>query len=415
MSWLIPRNELTIEQSRAVVMHPRAHRLVLGSPGSGKTIVLLHRSRHLVDEYRFPPERYRIFVFTNALKAYIRAALKDLRLPDDCVITFDDWCRKFHEARIDRRLPWEKRGPDFKAIRQAVWEKVRSLTDSNRLYDFAMIDEGQDLDTQAYEILKAVAKHVTVFMDHKQQIYDNGVDELSVLATLGLRKRNLTLLHAYRCSPYIARVAGAFVHDESERQAFLAQNQTIEKGERQTPLLYLAQDFEDERNHMIEMVRTRVDKGDRVAILFPTKKYVYGYASALREVGLEIEVPSQPGRLKKNPSPTIDFNTLRPKVMPYPSAKGLTFDTVLMPLLRRNKFPKFLHMTRLERWLFVGISRATRWVYFSASGHCAFLERFQQLKQQGQLTIKQGDIPRPPEPPPGRSESEPEDDLRDLF
>ena len=271
------------------------------------------------------------------------------------------------------------------------------------------------LDTRAYEILKAVAKHVTVFMDHKQQVYENGVDEASVLATLGLHKRNLTLLDAYRCSPYIVRVAAAFIRDESERQAFIAQNPPIEKGERQSPLLYIAQSFEDERHHMIEMVRTCIDKGDRVAILFPTKRHVYGYANALKDVGLEVEVPSQPGRVKANRSPTIDFSTSRPKIMAYPSAKGLTFDTVLMPLLRRSKFPTFLHANRLERWLFVGISRATRWVYFSASGQCAFFERFQKLKQERQLTIKQGDLLQPTEPPRGESESESEDDLRDLF
>ena len=89
MSWLVPRNELTVEQSRTVESTVEQHRLVLGSPGSEKTIVLLHRARHLIDNYGIPPERCRLFVFTNALKAYIRAALRDLALPDDCVMTFD--------------------------------------------------------------------------------------------------------------------------------------------------------------------------------------------------------------------------------------------------------------------------------------------------------------------------------------
>lgn len=83
MSWLVPRSELTVEQSRAVEANPKQHRLVLGSPGSGKTIVLLHRARHLLDQYGIPPDRCRLFVYTNALKAYIRAALRDLALPED--------------------------------------------------------------------------------------------------------------------------------------------------------------------------------------------------------------------------------------------------------------------------------------------------------------------------------------------
>ena len=286
----------------------------------------------------------------------------------------------------------------FREIRRAVWEKVRSLTDSARHYDFAMVDEGQDLDARAYQILKAIARHVTVFMDHKQQIYEHGVDEPSILAALGLRKRNLTLLDAYRCSPYIVRVAASFVRGDSERRAFIEQNPPVGRGERQTPLLYLAQGFEDEREHLIDTVRTRIDKNDSTAILFPTRKHVFGYATALNEAGLEVEVPAQPGKRKRNQMPTIDFGTSRPKVMAYPSAKGLTFDTVLMPLLTRSKFPKFLDVDRLERWLFVGISRATQWVYFSADGESTFSERFQQLEQQRQLTVIRGGLHRPPGP-----------------
>ncbi len=61
MTWLIPRDELTNEQGRAAELKPDEHRLILGSPGSGKTMVLLHRARYLADEYRVPPERYWVF------------------------------------------------------------------------------------------------------------------------------------------------------------------------------------------------------------------------------------------------------------------------------------------------------------------------------------------------------------------
>jgi len=45
---------------------------------------------------------------------------------------------------------------------------------------------------------------------------------------------------------------------------------------------------------------------------------------------------------------------------------------------------------RLERWLFVGITRATQWIYFSAVNNqdVLFIDRFKTLESQGQLTIK---------------------------
>ena len=305
MSWLVPRGELTPAQSRAVTSSREQHRLVLGSPGSGKTIVLLHRARHLIDEYRIPPERCRLFVFTNALKTYIRAALRDLRLPDDCVMTFDAWCREYYQDRVNKRLPWNDRSQnrDWDAIRRAVWEKTRPLTIANRLYDFVMVDEGQDLDRRDIETLTAVAQHVTVFMDPKQKLYDRDADEAGVATALGLRRRNLVLLDAYRCSPYIVQAGASFVRDEAERRQFIEQNPPVMRGERQLPLLYLANGAADERANLIEVVRTRIDRNERIAILLPTKRQMFGYARALREAGLEVEV-NQPSRKNKGKGKT---------------------------------------------------------------------------------------------------------------
>ena len=101
---------------------------------------------------------------------------------------------------------------------------------------------------------------------------------------------------------------------------------------------------------------------------------------------MDVEVPPQKG-LKKATMPLHDFSSPKPKVMAYPSAKGLTFDCVSMPTLRRSDLPKDEALA--ERWLFVGITRATRWAYFSAvDGNCPFVERFNELERQGQLTIR---------------------------
>lgn len=416
MSWLVPRSELTVAQSRAVEANPKQHRLVLGSPGSGKTIVLLHRARHLLDQFGIAPDRCRLFVYTNALKAYIRAALRDLALPEDCVVTFDAWCGEYYRDQVDKRMPWSGRGRDWEAIRQAVWEKTRQLKTSDRPFDFVMVDEGQDLDRRDFETLAAVAQHVTVFMDPKQKLYDGDADETSVARALGLRRRNLALLDAYRCSPYIVQAGASFVRDEVERQRFIEQNPLVERGERQLPLLYLARDAEDERSHLIEVVRTRIDRNERVAILFPDKWRTRSYARALSEAGLEVEI-NESARKKDDTVPAVDFGTPLPKLMPYPSSKGLTFDTVLMPRLNRKLLGKS-DPDRLERWLFVGITRATRWLYVSTTdGEGAlFMDRFRDLERRKQMTIQRGvddSSARAAEPKVDGSGSE--DDLSDLF
>lgn len=417
MSWLIPRNALSVEQTRTVELSSMQHRLVLGSPGSGKTIVLMHRARHLIDTGRATPERCRLFVYTNALVAYIRSALHDVDLPDDCVMTFDAWCCDFYEERIGKRLPQRRQKVDWAAVRQAVWQRTHLLKAVDHIFDFVMVDEGQDLDRRDFETLTAVAKHVTVFMDPKQKLYERDAEELGVAAALGLPGRNAVLLKAFRCSPFIVQAGAAFIRDEVERKQFIAQNPPIEKGERQLPLLYLATDKDDELAHLIEVIRTRIDRNERIAILLPTVQLSFLYAYALRDAGLEVEVNQTPHR-KAVDLPPMDFSTTAPKLMAFPSSKGLTFDTVLMPRWDKSAIPRF-GSKRLERWLFVGITRATRWVYVSTTDgdEALFLEKFRGLQQREIMTIQQGK-PRPEPEPVAKSEadrSEEEEDLSDLF
>ena len=92
MPFLLHDSQLTREQRSIVELRPDRHHLVLGPPGSGKTQVLLHRARWLRDRANTPPDRYRIFVFTNVLSQFIRQSLDYLAIPPDTVQTFDDWC-----------------------------------------------------------------------------------------------------------------------------------------------------------------------------------------------------------------------------------------------------------------------------------------------------------------------------------
>ena len=417
MTWLVPRSGLTPQQLRAAELSAGTHRLIAGPPGSGKTMVLLHRARYLIDGRRVSPDRYRVLMFTNALKSYVQSAIEVLALPAECVMTFDAWCREFHATYIGPGRPGKatddrstrKAEPDFEAIRRMVWEAIKAGRSDLPLYDFVLVDEGQDLDELAYRILAAVAAHVTVFMDHKQQLYEDGADEAAVLRALGLRKRNLTLLDAYRCSPYIVRVAAAFVPDEGDREDFVAQNAPRDHGSRRTPVLYLADGHQDLREDLYETVRSCVAANERIAILLPTRRHVFGYAKGMVGAGFDVEVPPQRGK-RKAIAPPHDFASARPKLMAYPSAKGLTFDSVLMPGLRPRDLPKTTE--RAERWLFVGITRATRWAYFSGvGGDCMFGSRFEALEREGQVTVRRPDV-APPAPVAEPAETP---NLSDLF
>jgi superfamily I DNA/RNA helicase len=356
-TWLVAREELLPDQLRAIELSPDEHRLIVGPPGSGKSLVLLHRAAWLRDRLKAGPSRFRIFVFTKSLKAYIRSALPLLDLPESTVWGFDAWCVGFYKRRISPVLPTqddEDETPDFTAIRAAVAERLKSQPPKEKFYDFVMVDEGQDLDGPAFEILDAVAGHVTACMDSKQQIYDRGSDEREILKRLGLKRRNVALLSAFRCCPYIAELGSQFVADAEERVNYLRQVRTVQS-EREQPLLWISTSPEQEMAMLGSMLRTRLLRSERVGILVPKKIVMKEVAAALRRDGIDVET-----------SERMDFTSDLPKVMPYHSAKGITLDSVLLPALVAPNFHRYTP-ERIERLLFVAITRAQSWAYLSTT------------------------------------------------
>lgn len=359
--WLVPRGDLTPEQLRAVELPAGRHRVLSGGPGSGKTLVLLHRARALADALFVPEERFLVLVYTNALAAFLRPALADLGIAETAVRTFDDWCAERWERFVSRRRPQRGGGaPDFEAIREGVRREALSSPGRPPALDFVLVDEGQDLPASAFETLAAVSAHVTVALDPRQKIYDDGAREAEILDALGIPSRSVALLESYRCSPLVSALASRFLRAGDERGAFLRQARAA-GGEREAPLLYLARDSGDELRRLAEVARARLLRGERVAVLLPNRRLVARFAAGLDEEGIPVEVPRRHGE-DDGPFPALDFASDLVKVMPFHSAKGLTFDAVLLPRLSAADFVPRSEAS-LRRLLFVGVTRATSWVY----------------------------------------------------
>jgi superfamily I DNA/RNA helicase len=223
----------------------------------------------------------------------------------------------------------------------------------------------------------------------------------------------LTLLDAFRCCPYIVQVAAEFISEAAERAAFLNQARTAQT-ELQTPLFYEAEDFDDEKERLIEIIRERQVVDRSIAILFHLKKQVWGFAKALREAGLEVET------WDRRDGSVLDFASGLPKVLTLHSAKGLTFDTVIMPRLVEMSFRR-VSDARREKLLYVGITRATKWVYLSTVDGDAISElaRLRELStlQPSPVTMQSwSDSPTSEAPTPlGDKASGSSDDPLDLL
>ncbi len=356
MAWLIPFSNLTPAQQDAVQMDTRNHKAIIGGPGAGKTLVLLHRLNLLYQRVGGNPDAVRLFVYTNTLKEFIRAGNDVLDVPDECICTFDKWCADVYRKHISETLPRVGHRPDFPAIRQGAYQTIASLM-KTPVFEYVLVDEAQDLDAEAINALKRIARHVTVCMDGNQQLYEAGVSEIDALAGLGLARHAAALLSAFRCNPMVTQLAAQFIIDARRREEFLRQAANPNM-DRATPLLYLADGFGDEKARLIEMVRLRLSYGDSIAVLFPMQRQVHGFAQGFTEAGIEVSV-------QKRDKP-IDFSTPLPKLMTYHQGKGLTFDSVFLPRLDQGSFRGAMQ-ARIHNMLFVGISRAIKWVFMSGT------------------------------------------------
>lgn len=351
-------------------MDTRTHKAIVGGPGAGKTLVLLHRLNLLFHRAGKNSDAVRLFVYTNTLKQFIHAGNDMLDVPDECISTFDKWCSDAYKMHVDQQLPRIDGKPDFEGIRVGVFSAIESGKLPTPVFDCVLIDEAQDMDIGAIEILKRLARHITVCMDGKQQLYDGRMTEPEALTRLGLSHHNTALLAAFRCNPMVTELAAQFIPDETRRQDFMQQASNLEM-DRSRPLFFVADSFPDEVARLIEMVRLRLSYGDSIAVLFPQQRQVHGFAKGFKEAGIDVEVQQRDA--------PIDFSNPIPKLMTYHQAKGLTFDSVFLPRLNQSSFPGRM-AERIGHLCFVGVSRAVKWVYMSGNKQ-ALIAPMQELGQ----------------------------------
>lgn len=396
MTWLPPPDRLTPAQTACVEASTDKPLVLRGGPGSGKTVVLLHRARWL-GLATGRPDRVATLVYTNVLRDFIRSATEELKLPAEQVLTFDHWCRLRHVELIGPPPTGSHGHPDFLRIRQQLLEHLRARSLPPAL-DAALVDEGQDLDEDCFAILRLSARHVTVAYDLKQSLYHEP-ESRELLRSLGPGRREEDLRATYRACPYVVDLACEFIADEDERSAFRLNVATLQT-ERQTPLLYLAADEADERRRLVEILRERLLRNERVAILFPTFPQVGLFAGFLRAQGIMADQQTQTDTQGRRPA--LDFSSGRPAVLTYHSAKGLTFDSVLMPGLTKSAI-RARHSS-VRRMLFVAVTRATHWAYLSSREsdcNASVLEAMRSLRSRQRATIQtKADLPRQPLPPP---------------
>lgn len=386
--WLISFSELTPEQKKIVQISPRKSILITGTPGSGKTQVLIHRAVFFLRSHRVSSQNVRFFVSTDVMEEFIGSEIESLGYSLEMVTTFDHWCRSFFLANISQDLPrvYIDGRIDYKKTRFAVLDALKKNKDFQRSLEFALVDDGQELPPESFEVLSLAARYITVLSDPHQRTKEEGVPESFILNTLKIHKGNSTLEGDFRNMPNVAHLAARFITDDDFRYAYLSQVRTV-PGPSEDPLCYVARSEDNELLHLSQVVQQKLVQKNRVGILVPTNSLMHSLAKSLLDKGIETEKAVTMDAQNVIHSP-YDFRNHLPKITTYSMAKGLTFDSVLLPRLTEDAFSD-VPSSQQKRLLFLGITRASRWVYLSTVKGKEFreIETLRSAQSDGHLRI----------------------------
>ena len=181
--------------------------LVVGGPGTGKTVLCLHRARR----HRRLKEHYRFLVWNHLL----HRASRQLHGEELAGETWEAWFDRVFRERTGRALPREPAEGDGD-YRPIDWDAVQRFT-SSRPLDSAyarslVIDEGQDMPPRFYRMLVEFGfTRFFVAADQNQQITEQHSSRRDIETELDIDTADvIELKYNYRNSTPVAELARAF-------------------------------------------------------------------------------------------------------------------------------------------------------------------------------------------------------------
>jgi len=304
--------ELSREQDAVNNLSLDSSHLIVGPPGTGKTILALYRAARL----KAAGKHVLFLTFNRTLMQYIEQAAKEIEM-EDCVTTFHSWFYSWYRTTFSKHPPQIE---PFVFDWMKIYQHMVASNPQVKQYDHLIIDEAQDLPSQLYVVLRAIAENITVFADENQRIteYHSTIEQIQTCMGLSHYHK---LTRNYRNSRNIAEFAGAFyaglqsgIPDLPERKGPL-------------PRAISTRNLEEQIAFIARYERNNSDKD--VAVFVATSKQQYAIMKMLQRYQMKNKVQMY---ISKNYNyQGLNFHGRGIKILAYPSSKGLDFDAVFLP------------------------------------------------------------------------------------
>lgn len=276
--------DLTIEQ-QAVLNEPGPI-AVSGGPGTGKSVVALWRHIRNHDTQK---RKSLLLTYTKSLEAYLRASARgENTAAGDCVNRTYNWT--YHNGNSSRGV-----------------------------YGEIIIDEAQDVEEERYEIINRCTPMVSYSADDNQMLYpDKGVSEYQ-LKSLFTRNNPYALHENFRNTHEIVQ----FV-----KSMFPSRLISSGKTSGPKPTVICSGNSEDKQVQIVlDVINNFRSNTHNIAVLLPIQRQVNEWHDKLTNNGITCS------KFVTNDGSIGTIENVHATT--FKSAKGLEFDTVILPDFNR--------------------------------------------------------------------------------
>jgi hypothetical protein len=330
-------------QARLALRLGPGHQIIKGPPGSGKTLVLVHRCCQL---RRYEPRTKRILLvcFNIALVSYLKRLIQEKATGTGDggvhVSHFFELCSKV----LGETVRFENESSDYyDLVTQETLDRIKSGKSLMKPFDAILVDEGQDFDESMLRVVLALLKSGGDFvlsLDSYQDLYRRRPSWKSVGIEAGGRTH--TLKKAYRSTKALFDFSQRFIGQEpgAGEQLALLPETGVFKGA--APEIHKFRNAEGLETFLIKDLGGCLQRGEykrsETAIIYDDKVYGpdrFSYDNRalpmrllrnLEASGVPSTWVSQDVRSKE----MYDVTTDRVSLISIHSSKGLDFDLVYL-------------------------------------------------------------------------------------
>lgn len=375
------RLTLDVQQEGVARRIGNGHRVVHGVAGSGKTLLLVQKSRELAQSCDKP---VLVLCASTVLAGRLEEQIGDLQ---DRVIVrdFQGWCLdQLRQHHID--LP--KNGDGFQGrLTRTVSQALATDKIPKHQYGAVLIDEGHDFEPEwlriATQMPEPKANALLLLLDGTQAIHGKKHSRELSLAKAGVQARGRTtvLRVNYRSSTEILARAHAFAaealqSEEEQLSEHVLPTAAPESNGRDGPVpqLRMFDSLAAEVDHIAAELRSLHRQGRAwrdMAVLYPARFIGEEVARQFRDLGLPFDWLQDAGQRLEHRQDSIKSMTLH-------ASKGLEFGVVAIAGIG---FMPYREDEAVEdaRLLYVGMTRAAEHLLLTAHRPSEFAQRLIML------------------------------------